>query len=123
MEMTIDEAIKQLETYTIPCGKYKVAYDLAVETMRKYQKIQQIVKEWEFDHESMVDSMEKISEVLHKGVDRMRIRQVGEYEVSDKGVELVVDVGDCGTYTTKMVLPKEIFIECYNKWIKEQTDD
>ena len=41
MEMTINKAIKQLETYTIPCGKYKVAYDLAVETMRKYQKIEQ----------------------------------------------------------------------------------
>ena len=51
----------------------------------------------------------------------MRIRQVGEYEVSDKGVELVVNVGDYGTYTTQMVLPKEIFIECYNKWIKEHT--
>lgn len=40
MGMTIDEAIKQLETYTIPCGKYKVAYDLAVETMCKYQQLQ-----------------------------------------------------------------------------------
>lgn len=36
--MTIDEAIKQLETYTIPCGKYKAAYDLAIDTMRKYQE-------------------------------------------------------------------------------------
>ena len=42
MGMSIDEAIKQLETYTIPCGKYKVAYDLAVDTMRKYQKIEDI---------------------------------------------------------------------------------
>ena len=47
--MTIDEAIKQLETYTIPCGKYKVAYDLAVETLRKYQKIEQILEERESD--------------------------------------------------------------------------
>ncbi len=38
--MTIDEAIKQLETYTIPCGKYKAAYGLAIDTMRKYQMMQ-----------------------------------------------------------------------------------
>ena len=46
MGMKIDEAIKQLETYTIPCGRYKEAYDFAIDTMRKYQKIEQIVKEW-----------------------------------------------------------------------------
>ena len=39
----------------------------AINTLRKYQRIQQIVKAWEFDHESMVDSMEKISEVLEEG--------------------------------------------------------
>lgn len=43
------------------------ALQTAKDTMRKYQKIQQIVKEWEFGHESMVDSMEKISEVLEDG--------------------------------------------------------
>lgn len=43
MGMSIDKAIKQLETYTIPCGKYKEAYDLAIETMRKYQKITEIL--------------------------------------------------------------------------------
>ncbi len=43
MGMTIDEAIKQLDQYTIPCGKYKKAYDFAIEIMRKYQKIVDIV--------------------------------------------------------------------------------
>ena len=43
MGMTIDEAIKQLEQYTIPCGKYKKAYDFAIDTMRKYQRIQEII--------------------------------------------------------------------------------
>lgn len=47
MGISIEEAIKQLETYTIPCGKYKAAYDLAVETMRKYQKIQAYMKKLE----------------------------------------------------------------------------
>ena len=41
MGMSIDEAIKQLTTYTIPCGKYKDAYDMAIDTMRKYKKIEQ----------------------------------------------------------------------------------
>lgn len=44
MGMTIDEAIKQLETYTIPCGKYKVAYDLAIDTMRKYQQLEDFAR-------------------------------------------------------------------------------
>lgn len=42
--MSIDEAIKQLETYTIPCGKYKAAYDLAVDTMRKYQQLEDFAR-------------------------------------------------------------------------------
>lgn len=44
MGMSIDEAIKQLETYTIPCGKYKAAYDLAVETMHKYQQLEDFAR-------------------------------------------------------------------------------
>ena len=40
MGMSIDKAIKQLETYSIPCGKYKEAYDFAIDTMRKYQMMQ-----------------------------------------------------------------------------------
>ena len=66
--MTIDEAIKhgeeQLEIFG---GVHKEFIEISIDTMHKYQKIQQIVKEWEFDHESMVDSMEKISEVLEDG--------------------------------------------------------
>ena len=63
--MTIDEAIKQLETYTIPCGKYKAAYDLAIDTMRKYQKIEQIVKAW--NDMNSFDSMVQISKVIKDG--------------------------------------------------------
>ena len=64
MKMTIDEAIKQLETYTIPCGKYKVAYDLAIETMRKYEKIEQILKDIPYGGEATV---RRIQEVVEDG--------------------------------------------------------
>lgn len=46
MGITIEEAIKQLTTYSIPCGKYKNAYDMAVDTMRKCQKIEDIVRDY-----------------------------------------------------------------------------
>ena len=67
MGMTIDEAIKQLEAYTIPCGKYKVAYDLAVETMRKYQKIEQIVADRK--GKLVLDTLVAIIKVVEDGND------------------------------------------------------
>lgn len=68
MGMTITEAIKQLTTYTIPCGKYKKAYDMAIDTMRKYQKIQEIVTKWQNESKMVFDTnyynMAKIIEVV-----------------------------------------------------------
>ena len=65
MEITLEEAIRQLEHYTIPCGKYKAAYDMAIETMRKYQKIEQIYEEWNKpNHFSYNNAMQAIGEVL-----------------------------------------------------------
>ena len=65
MGMTIDEAIKQLTTYSIPCGKYKKAYDMAIDTMRKYQKITEIYQKWnEVNDFSYNQAMRKIGEVL-----------------------------------------------------------
>lgn len=61
--MTIDKAIKQLETYTIPCGKYKVAYDLAVETMRKYQRTEQILDDCDLE---AWEILEKVKEVVEE---------------------------------------------------------
>ena len=46
-------------------------------------------------------------------------RQVGDYEVSDRGIERVINVGDCGSYTTELIISKEIFIKAYQKWILE----
>ena len=51
----------------------------------------------------------------------MMHRAIGGIEVTDKGIERVIDVGDYGTYTTELILPKEAFIEAYQKYIK--TDD
>lgn len=66
--MTIDEAIKQLTTYSIPCGKYKNAYDMAIETMRKYQQIEQIYQQWnEVNDFSYNQAMQKIGEVVEDG--------------------------------------------------------
>lgn len=74
MEMSIDKAISWLLSIAEHEGEEIQIYDedveaikMGIETMRKYQKIEQIVKEWEFDHESMVDSMEKIGEVVEDG--------------------------------------------------------
>ena len=67
MEMTIEEAIKQLTTYSIPCGKYKNAYDMAIETMRKYQKIVQIMERTVDDGTSMYDTLQEIEEVIEDG--------------------------------------------------------
>lgn len=76
MGMTIKEKhLKILEEYyrfhhEYDCGYGAMGTDEAaalkdaIDTMRKYKRITQIVKEWEFDHESMVDSMEKISNVI-----------------------------------------------------------
>lgn len=68
MRMSIDEAIKQLTTYSIPCGKYKNAYDMAIETMCKYQRIQAIVEAWKADTDiDSYDSMMDIYKVIEDG--------------------------------------------------------
>ena len=64
MGLSIEEAIKRLETYTIPCGKYKAAYDLAVETMRKYQTIEQIRHRVEHTGLEPAKAYELINEVI-----------------------------------------------------------
>lgn len=67
MGMSIEKAIKQLETYSIPCGKYKEAYDLAIDTMRKYQEIERIIKEWENSGLLHSQLHEMIREIIEDG--------------------------------------------------------
>lgn len=75
MAMTIDKSINRLENYYDTfcgygddglCG----AIYTAIDTMRKYQKIQEIVKSWKDDiwtDNFSYDCMVKISEVLEDG--------------------------------------------------------
>ena len=73
--MTIDKAINRLENYYDTFCGYNDdglcgAIYTAISTMRKYQKIQKIVKSWEGDSwtdDISEDCMEKISEVMEDG--------------------------------------------------------
>ena len=76
MGMTIDDCIKELlinkEDDTYVLGNETI--DFSIDTMRKYQKIQEIVEKWsedEIDYEGHYgdDYMEKIQEVLEDGND------------------------------------------------------
>jgi hypothetical protein len=65
MGMSIDEIIQELEDskdYPASDPASDEALDFAIETMRKYQKIQEIVKTW--NDMNSFDSMAQISEVL-----------------------------------------------------------
>lgn len=75
MGMSIDEAIKKLSqsAIVIGCEDWMEARDLALETMRKYQKIEQIVSDfrkyqkgitWGFGGEKY---MQMVSEVVEDG--------------------------------------------------------
>jgi hypothetical protein len=63
--MTIDEAIVWLNTDDFESKGFADATSVAMDTMRKYQKIEEIVKAWN-DNNSF-DSMCQISEVLEDG--------------------------------------------------------
>ena len=77
MGMKIDEYKKHLLDImdSMPddaCGDWRDSLAYAIETMRKYQKIQEIVKSWEGDTWTdgiSEDCMEKISEVMEGGND------------------------------------------------------
>jgi hypothetical protein len=70
MGMTIDNCIKDLliqrEDFTYELGSEEI--DFMIETMRKYQKIEQIVKAWKADVDiDSYDSMADIGEVVEDG--------------------------------------------------------
>lgn len=73
MAMTIDDDIEMLEyiqgDYRRGC-RITVALEHTINNLRKYQKIQEIVKSWESDSWTdgiSEDCMEKISEVMEDG--------------------------------------------------------
>lgn len=47
----------------------------------------------------------------------MEQRQVGEMLITDRGIERVIETGDCGAYTTELIVTKEAFQEAYRKFI------
>jgi len=68
MEMTIEEAHRILSNGLVNAQsehEWCVAFKIAIDTMRKYQKIEEIVKAW--NDMNSFDSMKQISEVLEDG--------------------------------------------------------
>lgn len=81
MEMTIDEALHHLHTYSstlgsgqTPQAEHEEAKRVAIATMRKYQKIEKIVTEWQNENDPKIkfarSNMEKVKEVLEDGNDK-----------------------------------------------------
>ena len=70
MEMTIDEAIEHgKEQLGIFGGEHKEFIEISIDTMRKYQKITEIVKSWRengLDYDSC-DAMDNIERVIEDG--------------------------------------------------------
>lgn len=69
--MTIDEHIAQLirvKHYAAP--RHYETLDMAIDTMRKYQKIVQIMERTVDDGTSMYDTLQEIEEVIEDGNDK-----------------------------------------------------
>lgn len=74
MGMTIDEAVRHLDTYSSTMGsgqttqeQHEDAKGVAISTMRKYQKIEEIVKFGNANELGFEYVGEKITEVLEDG--------------------------------------------------------
>lgn len=83
--MTFDEALHHLYTYSSTLGSGQTTQDqheeakrVAIDTMRKYQKIAEIVKAW--NDMNSFDSMLKISEVLEDGNDKRRSKELYRHD-------------------------------------------
>lgn len=72
MGITIDETISEFEIlkkYTFGYMRANQAFIKAIDTMRKYQKIEQIIKEWnlddlDYDGHYAEDYLSKIEELI-----------------------------------------------------------
>lgn len=75
MEMSIEEAIKHLDTYSSTNGsgqttqaQHEESKRVAMDTMHKYQKIEQIYQNWnEVNDFSYNQAMQMIGEVIEDG--------------------------------------------------------
>lgn len=52
-----------------------------------------------------------------KEVIRMEQVKIGQVIVDSYGISKVIKLDDFGGYTAEQIIPKEVFIEAYNKWI------
>ena len=84
MGMSIVEAIRHLDTYSSTMGsgqttqaQHEDAKRVAISTMRKYQKIEQIVKTWDDDENAMILA-DKIREVIDDSMMQIS-REQGRY--------------------------------------------
>ena len=72
MGITIDESMKVLQEVPKVMPITKESISVALDTMRKYQQIQEIVKEWwevGLDYDSC-DAMDNIERVVENGSDK-----------------------------------------------------
>lgn len=77
MGMSIDEAIGLLErgsqyNYYDSAEDFCKAYDMAIDTMRKYQKIEKVVAKWKVDDFTGFDGfawdcMKEIADIVEEG--------------------------------------------------------
>lgn len=48
--------------------------------------------------------------------------ELGQMIVDDDGINKVIQLHDWGGYTSEQIMPKEIFIEAYKRWIAKESD-
>ena len=49
--------------------------------------------------------------------------KIGQFIVDSYGISKVVKLDDWGGYTAEQIIPKEVFIEAFQKYIKEEGED
>ena len=49
--------------------------------------------------------------------------KLGQMIVDDYGIGKVIQIDDWGGYTSQIIIPKEIFMEAYKKWIIKECEE
>lgn len=48
---------------------------------------------------------------------KFNINNIGDYLITERGIEQLIDVSNKGSYTTKLLIDKKAFILAYEKYI------